>query len=68
MKTKQFTSQQVGKWMAVFKEYDTPEQYSEHLHVIRCMFDAEDDEEFWDEVCEAAKEAYANMRDENRTL
>ncbi len=56
MKTKSFTSETVAKWLTTFYKYSTKEEYQNQLHAIRCMFDAESDTEFWNEVCEKAKE------------
>ncbi len=55
MKTKSFTSQQVGEWLATFYQFDTKEEYQNKLQAVRCMFDANGDPDFWNEVCEAAK-------------
>ncbi len=54
MKTKTFTSEQVAEWMAIFHKYSTVEEYRTVLHTVRCLFDAENDTKFWDEVCEKA--------------
>lgn len=56
MKTKSFTSEKVAKWLATFYKYDTKEEYQDKLLAIRCMFDADGDPEFWNEVCDKAKE------------
>lgn len=56
MKTKSFTSEKVAKWMATFYKFNTKEEYQNILHAIRCMFDADGNPEFWNEVCEKAKE------------
>ena len=54
---KTFTSEQVGKWLAVFYKFSTEEEYKNQLHAIRCIFDANNDKPFWNEVChEAEKE------------
>lgn len=55
MKTKSFTSQKVGEWLATFYQFDTKEEYQNKLQAVRCMFDANGDPDFWNEVCEAAK-------------
>jgi hypothetical protein len=55
MKTRSFTSEQIGEWMATFYQFSTKEEYQNQLHAIRCIFDADNDPDFWDEVCEAAK-------------
>ena len=54
-KTKTFTSEQIGTWLATFYMFSTKEEYQNQLHAIRCIFDAENDPEFWNEVCEIAK-------------
>ena len=41
--------------MATFYQFSTKEEYQNQLHAIRCIFDADNDPDFWDEVCEAAK-------------
>ncbi len=56
MKTKSFTSEKVAEWMATFYKYNTKEEYQNQLHAISCMFDADNDPDFWDEVCQKAKE------------
>ena len=56
MKTKSFTSEKVAEWMATFYRYNTKEEYKNQLQAIRCMFDADSDQEFWDEVCYIVKE------------
>jgi len=56
MKTKSFTSEKVAKWLVTFYKYSTKEEYHNQLHAIRCMFDADSDPEFWNEVCSKANE------------
>ena len=56
MKTKSFTSEKVAEWMATFYRYNTKEEYKNQLQAIRCMFDADSDQEFRDEVCYKVKE------------
>ena len=56
MKSKTFTSEKVAQWMTTFYKFSTKEEYQNQLHAIRCMFDANGDPEFWDEVCEKARE------------
>ena len=56
MKTKSFTSEKVAKCLVTFYKYNTKVEYQNQLHAIRCMFDADSDPEFWDEVCQKAKE------------
>lgn len=55
MKTRNFTSEQIGEWMATFYKFSTKEEYQHQLHAIRCIFDADNDTDFWNEVCEIAK-------------
>ena len=56
MKTKSFTSEKVAEWMATFYKFSTKEEYQNELHAMRCIFDADNDPDFWDEVCQKAKE------------
>lgn len=56
MKTKSFTSKEIGEWIATFHKYNTKEEYRNNLHAVRCIFDAHFDREFWDEVVAFAKE------------
>ena len=55
MKVRSFTSQEIGEWLACFYKYSTKEEYQNKLQAIRCIFDADHDPDFWDEVCETAK-------------
>ena len=57
MKVKKITSAALGEWMAMFQQNSTEEEYQSKLHAMRCIFDVENDPEFWDEVCEAANHA-----------
>ena len=50
MKSKVITSEELGKWLATFHKYSTVEEYREKLHAVRCIFNAAEDEEFWNEV------------------
>lgn len=62
MKTKSFTSEQVAEWVVTFYKFETEEQYQSKLHAIRCMFDADNDKEFWNEVCAKAKALLNNEK------
>ena len=55
MKTKSFTSAEVGEWLAVFSKNSTVEEYRNIVHALRCVFDADGDKEFWNEACGIAK-------------
>ena len=54
-KTKIITSEELGKWIATFHKFSTEEEYRERLHAIRCIFNANENNEFWIEACEYAK-------------
>ena len=54
MKTKTFTSEEVGRWLATFHKLERVDEYRHSVHVLRCVFEASEDEDFWNEVCEAA--------------
>ncbi len=55
MKAKAFTSQEVGQWMAALQETSTVEEYRTVIHTVRCLFDASNDKDFWNEACEFAR-------------
>ena len=53
--SKNISSEELGEWMAVFYKFSTKEEYSQKLHAVRCIFNAEENKEFWNEVCEVMK-------------
>lgn len=59
MKTRSFTSEQIGEWMATFYQFSTKEGYDHIFRAMRCVFDDKNDPDFWNEVCEAAKNRQA---------
>lgn len=63
--TKTFTSKEIGEWLATFYEFSTKEEYAQKLHAVRCIFDAENDEKFWDEVCESMKNKLEEWKKQN---
>ena len=62
MKTKSFTSEDVAKWMVTFYTYNSKEEYNSQLNAIRCMFGADNDPEFWNEVCAKVNELLSNKQ------
>lgn len=56
MKTKNITSESVAEWLATFYKFDSKEDYRIQLQAIRCMFGADSDPEFWNEVCDKARQ------------
>lgn len=58
--SKNISSEELGKWMAVFYKFSTKEEYNQKLQAIRCIFNAEEDKEFYNEVCEVMKKEIKN--------
>lgn len=56
MKTKNITSESVAEWLATFYKYDSKEEYRIELQTMRCIFEADNDPEFWSEVCDKARQ------------
>ena len=55
MKTKSFTSEQVGEWLAKNEMFSTYEERRIKFAAVRNFFDAYEDREFWKEACEFAR-------------
>ena len=56
MKEVTITSEQLGKWMATFYKFDNREDYQSAIHTIRCIFDVDNNKEFYEEACKIAKQ------------
>lgn len=56
MKAMTITSEQLGKWMANFNNFDSREDYQSAIQAIRCIFDVNNNKEFYEEACKIAKQ------------
>ena len=55
------TSEQLGKWMANFNNFGSREDYQSAIQTIRCIFDVNNNKEFYEEACKIAKQEIMKM-------